>query len=586
MLLSETVSIFPLLGCFALLCGWCYRFVFNHDLISSYTNPHTIGKAHINSYIERTANAQYGCLLPRLQVEVPPPASHRPSLAANHERNIDRVVGALFSVTTALSVELVGVLLMQLLGLMDLHLHFLRPAIRMLVLLVTVMVPFLVATLYVNQDVPLANARAAPVVATVALYAAWYVFLRKMGDVAADLGLAGDKSFVERRTTEIVVTGISITAVLSGVGSILTPFGSLWGDNSVLGRRKAPPVSEGHVSRLISQYNATMLLMRKRESELASLERGVDGAVYNAPASSLRSLRGSGKQLFHKVLSFASLLAFASPAEEDELRGEIASLAALLDHIYGDVARLLRKLVAHKRAGPERWSVHRIVAAVNVAFSVYCVYRVANVLFVRLPYHYWWAGEDMHEATNIIDEGELLNHNTKDALAITVAKLLSACGVRALSETQLVNQVGFMLSGSLFLCSFQNVAVTFKSVARLLPTPTTAVLARVKAWLQNLVVCELVAVYIIATALLIRSNLPPESASHLLELLSLSSSGSTVRGMQHEVEFVDMWFDKVFGFTCVVTAVVLALRSFIESGNVYDEGYDEETFIEDGLKQT
>lgn len=600
--IGDIFGIAPLVVCFGLLSTWAYRFAFNHHLITSYSNPHAIGKNHINTYIDRTANSQYGCNLQRLDVDdeyvAASTSNPRRSLADTHEANIHRVVGVLFAVTTALSVELVGVLLVQLLGLVEVHVLFFRPALRILVVLVTVVVPLLVVSLYVNQDlVPLAHARMSHMAATVVLYGAWYVLLHKMGDVAGALGESGAKSFVERKTNEIVITGITITAVLLGVGSILTPFGSFWGDNALLRRHAAPLVSELLLNRLISQYNSTKMLMRKREAELSAAENRVAGKVYNGPekgygASAARSLRGSGKHLFHKVLSFALLSAFAAPAEEDELRSEIASLGALKEQIYGDVARQLHRLVAAKRNRRQsRWSVRRVAAMINMAFAVYCVYRVANVLLVRLPYHYWWAAEDIHEAAlNIIDDkqvlSEQLNKNTKDALAITVAKILLTAGLLALSETQLINQVSFMLSGSLFLCSFQNVAVTFKSVAGLLPTPTTTVLAKVKAWLQSLVVCELVAVYVIATALLIRSNLPPETASHLLELLLLSPAGATVRGMQHEVEFIDTWFDKVFGVTCVVAAVVLALKLFIESGNVYDDGYDEENFIEDGLKRT
>lgn len=519
----------------------------------------------------------------------------RQSLADAHETHIHRVVGALFSITTALSVQLVAVLLAQMLGFVEVHVLFFRPALRILVVLVTVVVPLLVVSLYVNQDlVPLAHARAANVGATVVLYGTWYMLLHKAGDVAAALGETSAKSFVERKTNEIVLTGITITAVLLGVGSILTPFGSLWCENTLFRRRTAPLVSEQLLTRLIVLYNSTRLLMRKREAELAAAERRSTGKVYNDRDKDYqaRSLRGSGKNLFHKVLSFALLSTFAAPAEEDELRAEIASLSSLKDQIYNDVAGQLHQLVAAKRRRCQlRWNVTKVAAAINIAFSVYCIYRVANVLLVRLPYHYWWADPDNYEAPSSVIDNKLslgggLNKNTKDALAITVAKLLLAAGFLALSETQLINQVSFILSGSLFLCSFQNVAVTFKSVAALLPTPTTTVLAKVKAWLQSLLVCELVAVYVIATALLIRSNLSPETASSLLELLLLTPAGVTVRGMQREVEFIDSWFDKVFGATCVVTVLVLLLKQFIDSGNVYDDGYDEEIFIEGGFKQT
>ncbi|KAF7582771.1 Abscisic acid G-protein coupled receptor family protein [Clavispora lusitaniae] len=599
--LVDILGLVPLLGCFVLLCGWSYKFAFNHDLIRNYSNPHSIKKANVNSIIDREINGRYGCSLPHVDVDdelagdsTAEPTFKRKTMAETHQENINLVVAGLFSVTTALSIELVGVLMLQLTGLFEADLAFFRLAIRVLVFLVTVVQPLLVVSLYVNQDlVPTfkagSTASATRVASTLGLYVLWYVILHKMGEVADSLGGSGDKTFIERKTNEIVLTGITITAILSGVGSISTPFGSFWGDESLLKRKSAGGhTQETQLSNLIQQYNTTKSLMRKREAELNSLLASASGKVYNEPESRIRSLRGSGKQLFHKVSSFASLSKFGSKPEDQELQAEISTLAKLKESIYNDVSKSLHKFLVSKNAQHGSWwSMSNTVKVFNIAFSFYCVYRVLNVLLVRLPYHYFWNSENIHDSMrNVIDDkdsSESLNKNTKDALAITVVKILQSVGYLPMSETQLINQVSFILSGSLFVCSLQNVLVTFKSVVGLLPAPTTSVSSSVKMWLKNLLVSELLAIYVIATALLIRSNLPAETANSLSRILSLSTATSaSTTGMQREVEFIDTWFDKVFGFTCIGTAIVVASKLFIESGNVYDDGYDEEMFIEDG----
>lgn len=593
--LTTFLGLIPLLLVFVLLCGWAYRFVFNHEIIRNYNSRGQIPKSQINTLIGKEANGRFGCTLLHLDVEDEVEEDHgaeqlrnRKSYAEVHQKHIHRVVGVLFSVVTALSIELIGVFMAQLAEVFDINLQFFHYGLETLVVLVSMVQPVFVVSLYVNQDLLPNLTSKSPgnilrSVSTVVLCVFWYYFLHRIGELANAVGDISEKLFIERKTNEVVLTGITITAILSGVGCALTPIREFWTER--LKGRPNTKAKETQLNDLIQSYNTTKMLIDKRQKELDALLVASGGTVYNSEPEKVRLLRGSGKNLLHKVQSFATLSSFGN-AEEEELKKELSSLRLLKDSIYADLARDLLKFLYSKKLAPSSLKFDGVSRAIRVAFSLYCVYRIVNVLLLRLPYQLLLSSEDLHnEKTNIIDDkeisGETINKHTKDALAITVAKILQSVGYFPYSEMQLINQVSFILSGLLFLCSFQNVLVTFKSLGRFLPTTTTAVSNNVKSWLKNLVVSEFLAIYVIATALLIRTNLPEDTAKLVLKILSLSTSlSSSVDGMQNEVEFIDQWFDKVFGLTCIVTFIVIALKYFIESDNVYEEGYDEEMFIE------
>lgn len=595
--LFELISLGSIL---LLLCGWSYRFFFNHEIIRNYTNRRYVPKSQINDLIGKEANEKYGCTLLHVNVDDESDEEKLPTLtmklyAELHRKHINWVVGAIFSVATALSIELVGVFMAQLVGLFEPDIQFLRVGICTLVVLVSMVQPLLVVSLYVNQDLLPTISDRSPTslirtISTIVLCGSWFYFLHKIGELANSLGAISEKSFIERKTNEVVLTGITITAILSGVGCALTPVRRFWTERGSQQRKAAAntKAKETQLNDLIQSYNTTKMLIVKRQSELDALLLASGGTVYNDPGpDSVRLLKGSGKQLLNKVQSFAALSSFGGDPEEEELKREIESLKELKSLIYSDLTRELQRFLYSKRATPmSNKALEKLLTAFQVVFALYCIYRIFNVIFLRLPYQYFWSSENTDNANSIGDtdaSNEALNKNTKDALAITIAKIIqSVFGYLPMSEVQLINQVSFILSGSLFVCSFQNVLITFKSLGRFLPTTTTTVSSSVKGWIKNLVVSEFLAIYIIATALLIRTNLPEETAKLMLRILSLSTSlSSSVNGMQIEVEFIDRWFDKVFGLTCVVTIIVTLLKSFIESDNVYDDGYDEEMFIED-----
>lgn len=531
---------------------WIYRSVFRHDLLL----PFSPGNDRSLNELIRTANDTLGChLLPLEEKEVV--LAPKLTISPVHQNHIHLVVGLLFLLVCSLSVHLAVALMVQLAG-ATLELSLFKFLISVLVVLVAIFQPLLIISLYVNQDLaPPLDATALPKwVATAILFGFWLYMTRWVGLMAQllDAGTEGGRSFMQKKTNEIVLVGVALTAVLSGIACTLTPW-KWWND------RKTQLVTENAVNELIRSYNSTRRLARKRQAELDEMTAGT---TYTPPLNFKR-----GKQLLNKVQSFASLSTFIAGSEERQLQLEIDSLKNLSDSLLSETSKKLEVFLRQNSQSPYQ----SLESLLYVCFSVYCLYRVVNVCFVRLPYHLWFKLDELHEATNVIDTKEIsseaVNKNTKDALAITIAKVIQLFGILPLLETQLINQVGFVLSGLLFACSFQNVLTTIKSFGRLLPTATTTVSLRAKSWIRHLVVSEFTAIYVVATALMIRSNLPQDVSSLLQKILLL-----TTRDAALETEFIDTLFDKVFAATAVGTVAVLVGKSFMEVE------FDEEAMIE------
>lgn len=101
--------------------------------------------------------------------------------------------------------------------------------------------------------------------------------------------------------------------------------------------------------------------------------------------------------------------------------------------------------------------------------------------------------------------------------------------------------------------------------------------------MKNLVITELLGIYVISTAILIRTNLPTNLSNQISKILSLtgSSASNALLTSAKEVKFIDDWFDKVFGIACASTLIVFAIKLFIDDEG--DDIYDEEMMLEDNV---
>ena len=619
--MSSFVSSFfgciPFIVTFIFILTWAYTFIFRQNIVQTYSIRNHIPKGQINEYIRRNINEKYGTGLMEVNVEGVEDDEYtnvdKRNMYGDNNNSLNRIIGVVFSLTFSFSVELIILMMCELIDLFDERARLIcfKFIINSLVFLLTCIQPFVMISLFLNEElIPISQSNLKRTY-TAAAYIGWFFILHKCGDLSQaftpDKTSFGTKTLIERKINEISIAGITTMAILSGVGSTSTPFKvfsvrrifSYFRNDGLHSSRKVE-VNEADLNNFIQSYSHTSSLINKRKSELNNLQVVNGGTVYNLPNASsdnfllynshkIGDLGGTPKKnklggLIHKVQSFASLSSLSldkEKLEEKELRNEIDSMISLRQHIYNDLVKALFKF-SHDREHVQNknkiWV--KAISIFNVAFAIYCVYRIINVFIIKQVLLF--LREPNQDDTGIINDYDDDAASNTDALAITISKLILSTTQISMQETQLVNQISLILSGSLFVCSFSNVLKTFQSFTKYFPS-ITKISPTTKDWLKNLVITELLGIYVISTAILIRTNLPTNLSNQISKILSLtgSSASNALLTSAKEVKFIDDWFDKVFGIACASTLIVFAIKLFIDDEG--DDIYDEEMMLEDNV---
>lgn len=461
----------------------------------------------------------------------------------------NRIVGILFSSCILLSILLIILMMVEigdLLFVEEERLNMFLWTIHTLMLMLILVQPFLIASLLINQDLLPRNQKRR-VIFTISVFGLWLLLLHKCGSQSFVQQV--NRTFLENKINEISMAGITILAILSGVASILTPYRVYGLDlklEKVILKSARPAVRVSDINSLVVTYNSTAKLLEKRKDEQERISEETAG----------KSSNPNLKQFIHRVSSFASI------STSSDTSTEISSLENLKSSLYDDINKLVFKFSSQRKTTP-----HKILHYINFIFGVYCAYRIFNVMFLRLPYFYFHPIDnyELHSPeTNVIKEGTEPITTPNDALATTLAKIILGIFSIPLSEAQLTSQLSFVLLGLLFICSMSNVFLTFKSFANILPNNTRHD-KNIKTWLKHLFASELFGIYVMATALLIRTNLPTSLSFQISQILSLlGPSANTVAVSIREVAFIDRWFDKVFGLSCLITVIGIVGRKLLE----------------------
>lgn len=160
-----------------------------------------------------------------------------------------------------------------------------------------------------------------------------------------------------------------------------------------------------------------------------------------------------------------------------------------------------------------------------------------------------------------------------DPLAITVANILDLIFFRFNYQHDLdalTRQISLIISTSLFICSFSTVATTISYMVAFLPTRFRILIMyaihsgesssdlpqfrgkeshynKSPSIIKNLFVSELSGVYVVATILTIRSNLPFDVSQKVNELLGERFTVPNV--------VIDSWFEIIYAIFCILTIV-------------------------------
>lgn len=592
--MSYIIGLGFLLLLLAGLFFWIYKFVYNHVFIQEYSGKQ-LKRNKINEFINKL-NDKYKLTLITINDNSYDDSNYDSRLIFIDQisRFKNKIIGTTFTITVTLSFQLIFLMMCELIDLFNeqLRLTLFHITINFLIFLIIFLQPFFIINLTINRDILPNFKNYFKLVATIILIGFWFYLLQQFGQLTNTFQPSYNndtynlsRSFIEKKINQISITGITLLALLSGIACISTPyktFYDLYQSNNINYKK----ITESDLYNLIQSYNHTSSLLLKRKTELSDINQ-VAGTTYNQPSSlnkdnqqHIKSTKNKLEGIFHKVQSFASLsnISLGESSELIQLKQEIKSLKSLRNSLALDLSNKLIQYDQEKKKFENTSNpVKKLFHYGNILFAIYCIYRVFNVILIKMTfivikdesYHHNDAGKSNNQDDVI----------PKDALAITLSKLiLSIFPDLPMSNEQLTSQLSFILTGVLFCCSFSNVLLTFNQFSKYLPTAKTSNL--IKNWLKHLLISELVAIYVIATAILIRANLPTTLSQQISKILSLSgTTNTTPQTALLEIEYIDNWFDKVFAFTAVITLLLITVKHKIdaESG---DNDYDEEKILE------
>lgn len=213
-------------------------------------------------------------------------------------------------------------------------------------------------------------------------------------------------------------------------------------------------------------------------------------------------------------------------------------------------------------------------------FIIYCIHRITFTFLVRLP-------KILHHFINYPTDYQYDHFKSKtDPLAVTLANILDILLFNFNYQhdlESLKSQISLFLSASLFIGSISTVYTTISFIMGLLPIRFQAVAMYAMAnnveeeelpsfsnskngysnknpsIIKNLLISELTGIYVIATVLMIRSNLPFNISLRLKNLLGEKFTVPNIT--------IDCWFDEMFASACIFTIIAIKLAEYYLKNN-------------------
>lgn len=193
-----------------------------------------------------------------------------------------------------------------------------------------------------------------------------------------------------------------------------------------------------------------------------------------------------------------------------------------------ELADLQRRITVQKQS---KSAFGRLLRTISYGFSVYCLYRIFATSLAHIPY--------LHRSRSSFSQSDPINN---------VVALLAQHWDPHLDRAAWSRMIGFAFSGVIITGSLGSVMTTLNMLSRAAPG---VISHATKSDNPNLAlfVSQISAVYMLASALLLRSNLP----SHMSFVIS------DALGAPLDPAFVDRWFDALFLGAASLTIAALVV---------------------------
>lgn len=232
----------------------------------------------------------------------------------------------------------------------------------------------------------------------------------------------------------------------------------------------------------------------------------------------------------------------ADVQERKALQLEISGLETMRLALSNSLMSLQNRRQAQQRASTPQG---KLLNLTSYLFSLYCLYRIGATTLTTL--------RRVSAPNTTFSNSDPINN---------FLALLAKHWDPAMDRAAWSRQISFFLSFVMLLASFNSVLQTFLLFARLFPN-----LMRHAQQNLALLVSQISATYVISSALLLRSSLPPEVRSVISDAL----------GAPLEPGFVDRWFEGWFLAASAFTAAGIWIGRKVRSS-----GWDDDDELGDG----
>ncbi|KAF1987364.1 hypothetical protein K402DRAFT_393073 [Aulographum hederae CBS 113979] len=365
------------------------------------------------------------------------------------------------------------------------------------------------------------------------LFAFWWIGKGLLGLYLHEESYLRTHTLSEGCLERIGVIGVSLMACLAGFAAV----SSLWQTFGAKSRQ----VSESDISRKTAGLAATDGMLLAKQSRLRALQRKITSST--SPTT-------QNPGFMTRVMG--SLRPNAHIQEARSLSLEISGLETMRSTLS---TQLLSLQSLHTTQQRSHTAVGRCLNVSSFGFSIYCLYRIGATSVTALRRF------TSHPGTNI-GSGDPVTH---------LLSLLAKHWDPTLDRAAWSRQISFLLSGFMLLASFNQALQTFLLLARTFPSGTS-ILRHVNGHANlALLVGQVVATYVISSALLLRSNLPADVRGGIGEAL----------GVPLDVGFVERWFEGWFLLAVGATAVGVWVGGWVKGKEWEDDGIEDGT---DGLE--
>jgi hypothetical protein len=235
--------------------------------------------------------------------------------------------------------------------------------------------------------------------------------------------------------------------------------------------------------------------------------------------------------------------------ERNTLQLEIQGLETMRQTLQNSMSVLQNRRQSQLRS---HTAFGRVVNMFSFVFAIYCAYRIS--------------------ATTVTPLRRFSSPNTSFSNSDPINNFLALLAKHwdpTIDRVAWSRTISFLLSGVMLLLSFNSVLQTFFLFARVVP----GILHHTKTNFA-LIISQIAATYVISSALLLRSNLPPEMKTKIGDAL----------GAPLEPGFTERWFEGWFLVASAATATGLWIGRRLKGSEWDDDGEGGDVDVEMGKR--